>query len=213
MDRSKIDYTLYLCTDRDIMTAKTVEEAVESALKGGCSAVQLREKNCCAREFLSLAKRLKIVTKSYNVPLIINDRADIALLAGADGVHLGQSDLPCKEVRKLAGADFLIGVSCATPQEAKQAQLDGADYLGVGAVFQTTTKTNTRPVTKETLTAIRKAVDIPFVIIGGVNEKNICEFKGIGINGAAVISAILGKEDIKKAAQVMRDAAEKIVGQ
>ena len=158
MDKSKIDYTLYLCTDRGLMSCETIEESVEEGIKGGCSVVQLREKDCSSREFYELAKRVKKITQRHNVPLIINDRVDIALLAGADGVHLGQSDLPCDEVRKLAGENFIIGVSAATVEEAKKAENDGADYLGVGAMFPTATKTNTRPVTKDTLKEIRKAI-------------------------------------------------------
>ena len=209
MDKSKIDYTLYLCTDRGLMFCETIEESVEEGIKGGCSVVQLREKDCSSREFYELAKRVKKITQRYNVPLIINDRVDIALLAGADGVHLGQSDLPCDEVRKLAGENFIIGVSAATVEEAKKAENDGADYLGVGAMFPTATKTNTRPVTKETLKEIRKAVKIPFVIIGGIKKDNIRDFAGCGMNGAAVVSAVVAQKDICLAAKEMRSAIEK----
>ena len=208
MDKSKIDYSLYLCTDREIMSCKTIEESVEKALIGGCTVVQLREKNCSSRDFLQLAKRVKKITEKYNVPLIINDRVDIALLSGADGVHLGQSDLPCEEVRKLAGKDFVIGVSAATVEEAVKAEKDGADYLGVGAVFPTSTKTNTRKVTVERVQEIRKSIQIPFVIIGGINAENIAQFKGTGVNGAAVISSILAPKDITKAAEIMRLAVK-----
>lgn len=209
MDKSKIDYTLYLCTDRRLMFCETIEESVEEGIKGGCSVVQLREKDCSSREFYELAKRVKKITQRHNVPLIINDRVDIALLAGADGVHLGQSDLPCDEVRKLAGENFIIGVSAATVEEAEKAENDGADYLGVGAMFPTATKTNTRPVTKETLKEIRKAVKIPFVIIGGIKKDNIGDFAGCGMNGAAVVSAVVAQKDICLAAKEMRSAIEK----
>lgn len=209
MDKSKIDYTLYLCTDRGLMFCETIEESVEEGIKGGCSVVQLREKDCSSREFYELAKRVKKITQRHNVPLIINDRVDIALLAGADGVHLGQSDLPCDEVRKLAGENFIIGVSAATVEEAEKAENDGADYLGVGAMFPTATKTNTRPVTKETLKEIRKAVKIPFVIIGGIKKDNIEDFAGCGMNGAAVVSAVVAQKDICLAAKEMRSAIEK----
>ena len=208
MDKSQIDYSLYLCTDREIMSCKTIGESVEKALLGGCTAVQLREKKCSSREFLQLAANVKKITEHFKVPLIINDRVDIALLSGADGVHLGQSDLPCKEVRKLAGKDFVIGVSAATVEEAVKAEKDGADYLGVGAVFPTTTKTNTRKVTVERVKEIRNSIKIPFVIIGGVNAENILQFKGTGINGAAVISAILAQKDITLAAENMKKAVK-----
>jgi thiamine-phosphate pyrophosphorylase len=138
------------------------------------------------------------------VPLIINDRFDIALLSHADGVHLGQSDLPCKEVRTLAGEDFLIGVSAATVEEAVKAKSEGADYLGVGAMYSTATKTNTRPVTIERLKEIRRSVDIPIVAIGGIKESRIPDFAGTGINGFAVVSAVVAAQDIESAARNLR---------
>lgn len=209
-DKNNVDYKLYLCTDRDIMTAGSVESLVEQAVKGGCSVIQLREKNSTSKEFYQLAVKVKSITHKYNVPLIINDRVDIALLAHADGVHLGQKDLPCSEVRKLAGDNFIIGVSTALPEEAVKAQADGADYLGVGAVCRTSTKTDTRPVSIDTIKKIRSAVSIPFVIIGGVNENTIGQFNGLGVNGAAVCSAVAGKPDIVSAAKKMRELALKL---
>lgn len=196
----KVDYTLYLCTDRELMSSDTIEQSVEQALKGGVTVVQLREKNCSGREFFDLAVRVKKITDSYNVPLIINDRADIALAADCAGVHVGQSDMPCKELRKIMG-DKLIGVSTATVAEALKAQADGADYIGVGAMHPTGTKTNTRPVTKETLADIRAAVEIPMVIIGGMNKTTLGEFKGMGVDGIAVVSAIVSHPDITAAAK------------
>lgn len=208
MDKSKIDYTLYLVTDRRLMSCPTIEESVSLAIDGGASVVQLREKDCTSREFYELAVLVKEITEARNVPLIINDRIDIALAANADGVHLGQSDIPCKEARKILGADKIIGVSAALAEEAVQAQADGADYLGVGAVFTTKTKTNTRPVTPEIIKKIRAAVTIPFVVIGGINSENIKELYGLGINGAAVVSAVAAQADITEAAKKMRKAAE-----
>lgn len=202
----KTDYTLYLCTDSGLMSCKTVEESVERALRGGCTMVQLREKDASSREMFLLAQRVKQVTDRFGVPLIINDRLDICLAVGAAGVHLGQSDLPCREARRILGAKALIGVSAATPEEAAQAQADGADYLGVGAVFPTSTKTNTRKVTPEIIRSIRSAVTIPFVVIGGVNADNIGTLSGLGINGAAVISAVIAQQDIEGAAERMRAA-------
>ncbi len=210
MDKSKIDYTLYLVTDRRLMSCETIERSVELAIAGGASVVQLREKDCTSREFYELALRVKRITEPAGVPLIINDRIDICLAADADGVHLGQKDLPCREARKILGKDKIIGVSAALPEEAAQAQADGADYLGVGAVFPTSTKTDTRPVTPEIIRAIRAAVTIPFVVIGGVNSENIKELYGLGINGAAVVSAVAAQSDITAAARIMRNAAEKL---
>lgn len=204
----KIDYTLYLCTDSGLMSSATVEESVERAVQGGCSIVQLREKEASSLELFRLAERVKRVTDKYGVPLIINDRLDICQAVDAAGVHLGQSDLPCAEARKILGADKIIGVSAATPEEAAKAQADGADYLGVGAVFPTTTKTNTRKVTPEVIRGIRQAVTIPFVVIGGVNAENITRLYGLGIDGAAVISAVIAQPDITAAARKMRAAAE-----
>lgn len=208
MDRKNIDYTLYLVTDRRLMSSKTVEESVELAVAGGASVVQLREKECTSREFYELAVRVRRITAAKNVPLIINDRIDICLAADADGVHLGQKDLPCREARRILGADKLIGVSAALPEEARQAQEDGADYLGVGAVFPTGTKSDTRPVTPEIIREIRAAVTIPFVVIGGVNAENIGQLYGLGINGAAVVSAVVSQRDVTEAARIMRKAAE-----
>lgn len=208
MDKSKIDYTLYLVTDRRLMSSKTIEESAESAIEGGASVVQLREKDCTSREFYELAVRVKKITAPRKVPLIINDRIDICLAADADGVHLGQRDLPCAEARKILGSGKIIGVSAALPEEALRAQTDGADYLGVGAVFATGTKSDTRPVTPEIIREIRSAVTIPFVVIGGVNAENIKQLYGLGINGAAVVSAVVSQSDIAAAARTMRKAAE-----
>lgn len=206
----KVDYTLYLCTDSRLMSCGTVEESVERGILGGVSVVQLREKNASSLELFQLAKRVKLVTDRYNVPLVINDRLDICQAVDAAGVHLGQSDLPCREARRILGDGKLIGVSAALPEEAARAQADGADYLGVGAVFTTSTKTNTRPVTPDAIRAIRQAVTIPFVVIGGVNAQNIAQLYGLGINGAAVISAVVSSPDITEAARIMRSAAEKL---
>lgn len=203
--KRKIDYSLYLCTDRRLMRDATLEECVEKALRGGVSVVQLREKDCSGREFLALAKSVKKVTDKYDVPLIINDRVDIALAARADGVHLGQSDLPCRVARQIVGEDMIIGVSTANVDEAIKAEQDGADYIGVGAMYATDTKTNTRPVTMAELADIRKAVKIPIVVIGGINKDNVQDFKGTGIDGVAVVSAIVGEADVERAAQEMRD--------
>ena len=209
-DKKKIDYTLYLVTDREIMSCATVEESVERAIAGGASIVQLREKSCGSREFYELARRVKKITSARGVPLIINDRLDICLAADADGVHVGQVDIPGSVARKILGADKIIGVSAALPEEARQAELDGADYLGVGAVFTTSTKSDTRPVTPDIIRQIRASVSIPFVAIGGINSGNISRLYGLGINGAAVVSAVVAQNDIEAAAREIRAAAEKL---
>lgn len=210
MNKSNVDYTLYLVTDRRLMSSASIEESVERAIAGGASVVQLREKDCTSREFFELAMRVHEITAARNVPLIINDRIDICLAAGAEGVHLGQKDIPCREARRLLGAEKIIGVSAARPDEAAQAQRDGADYLGVGAAFPTQTKSDTRAITPEIIREIRAAVTIPFVVIGGVNSENITGLYGLGINGAAVVSAVVSAPDIAEAARIMRAAAEKL---
>ena len=204
--KKKIDYTLYLCTDRDLMSSATIEENVELAIKGGCTVIQLREKNCSSKEFYDLAVSVKKITDKYNVPLIINDRVDIAMAVDAAGVHIGQSDLPADVVRRIIGADKIIGVSTAKLAEALKAVKDGADYLGVGAMYSTDTKTDARPVTMEELKKIRTNVDIPIVVIGGINMNTLGNFKNIGIDGLAVVSAIVAQPDVEKAAKDMYEA-------
>ena len=201
MEKQNIDWSLYLCTDRRLMSSSTIEENVECALKGGVTAVQLREKECSSREFLELALRVKGLTSRYGVPLIINDRVDIALAAGADGVHVGQDDLPCRTVRQIAGPDMLIGVSVSALDEAIRAEQDGADYLGVGAMFPTGTKTDAEVITVGLLKEIRKAVSIPIVIIGGINMNTAPQLKGLDIDGIAVVSAIVAQPDVEAAAR------------
>ena len=196
-----IDYSLYLCTDRRLMTSPTIEASAESALRGGTTVIQLREKDCSSREFYELGLRVKKITERYNAPLIINDRVDIALAVGAAGVHVGQGDLPCKVVREMIGPDMIVGVSAATLEEAVRAEQDGADYLGVGAMYATATKTDTRPVSMEELLKIRAAVKIPIVVIGGINKQTLGNFKGTGVNGLAVVSAIVAQPDPEAAAR------------
>ena len=196
-----IDYSLYLCTDRRLMTSPTIEASAESALRGGTTVIQLREKDCSSREFYELGLRVKKITERYNAPLIINDRVDIALAVGAAGVHVGQGDLPCKVVREIAGPDMIVGVSAATLEEAVRAEQDGADYLGVGAMYATATKTDTRPVSMEELLKIRAAVKIPIVVIGGINKQTLGNFKGTGVDGLAVVSAIVAQPDPEAAAR------------
>lgn len=209
MAKMDIDYTLYICTDSGLMSSKTVEQSVETVLRGGATVIQLREKNAGSRELYELAKRVKTVTDRYNAPLIIDDRLDIALAVDAAGVHLGQSDLPCAVARKLLGDDKIIGITAPTVELAQAAERDGADYIGVGAMFATSTKMGAPANTKENLAAIRAAVDIPIVMIGGVKRANVLEFAGMGVNGAAVISDIIADPDPEGAAAEMREIMKK----
>ncbi len=202
--KRKIDYSLYLCTDRELMSTATLEEAVEQAILGGCTLIQLREKDCSSREFYKTACAVKAVTDQYHTPLIINDRLDIALAVDADGVHAGQSDLPCKVLRDILGEDKIIGVSASNLEEAVQAERDGADYLGIGAMFATGTKTDAKIVSMDELCAIRAAVKIPLVVIGGINRETAPAFCEIGVNGLAVVSAVIARPDIRKAARELR---------
>lgn len=204
MKKSEIDYTLYLCTDRKLMSTNTLEEAVEQAILGGCSLIQLREKQSSSREFFEMAKRIKAITDRYRVPLIINDRIDIALAVDAAGVHLGQEDIPAKEARRIMGEEKVIGLSARTVELARKAVEDGADYLGVGAMFATNTKGNAKVIGKEKLKEIRAAVSIPIVAIGGINHSNAAQLVDTGINGLAVVSSVIGASDIQAAARKMR---------
>ena len=207
--KSKIDYSLYLCTDRSIMSDASIEECVEKSLKGGVSVVQIREKDCSGKEFLQIAKSVKEITKRYNVPLIINDRVDVAIAVGADGVHVGQDDLPCAIVRSMVGEDMIIGVSASSLTEALKAQQDGADYIGVGAMFATDTKTDAKVVTMEELDRIRREVSIPIVVIGGINKTTLPDFIGKGIDGIAVVSAVVSQNDVESAARELKSMFHK----
>lgn len=202
----KYDYTLYLVTDRSLMSSATLSEAVEQAVLGGCTMVQLREKRISSLDFFNLAKEIKNITRKYNVPLIINDRIDIAMSVGADGVHIGQSDIPARAARRIIGKKMLLGVSASCLREAVQAQNDGADYLGVGAVFPTGTKNDAKAVSFDELRKIRREISLPIVAIGGINEENVNCFTGIGIDGLAVVSAVISKPNIREAAASLKQS-------
>lgn len=199
------DYTLYLVTDRQLMSCDSLTEAVEQAILGCCTMIQLREKELSSLEFYNQAVAVKQVTDKYHIPLIINDRIDIAMAVQATGVHIGQHDLPAAAVRKVIGENMLLGVSASSIAEAIQAQQDGADYLGVGAMFPTGTKTDADSVSMEELQKIRAAVSLPIVVIGGINKGNAGRFKPMGIDGLAVVSAIIAQSDIKAAAAELKD--------
>lgn len=201
MHNKNLDCTLYLVTDRDILKGRDLKKALEEAILGGTTLVQLREKNVSSKEFYEIAKDIKVITDKYNIPLIINDRVDIALAVNAEGIHIGQKDLPANIVRKIIGEEKILGVSANTIEDALKAQRDGADYLGVGAMFPTNSKKDAESTSIETLKEIKNAVNIPIVAIGGINENNVQKLKGTNIDGIAVISTILGKEDVKKACE------------
>ncbi|WP_053956413.1 thiamine phosphate synthase [Inediibacterium massiliense] len=203
--KQNIDYTLYLVTDRNLMSTQKLETAVEQAILGGCTLVQLREKDCSSLEFFETAVKIKKITDCYGIPLIINDRIDIALAVDADGVHIGQSDIPAKIARKLIGNDKVMGISASTLEEAIEAQKNGADYLGIGAMFTTGTKTDAKFTPMEELMRIRKSISLPIVAIGGINKTTITAFRGTGIDGVAVVSAIISQSNIKSVTQELKD--------
>lgn len=202
----KVDYTLYLVTDRRLMRTQTLTEAVKQVILGGCTMVQLREKDSSSKVFFQQAQEVKRITDQYQVPLIINDRLDIALAVGAFGIHIGQNDLPVPVVRQIIGKDMLLGVSVSSVEEAGQAMEDGADYLGVGAMFTTGTKTDAGMVPMEELIRIRRITNLPIVVIGGINRENAGAFRPMGIDGLAVVSSIIGQPDIRKAAEEIKKA-------
>lgn len=202
--KPKIDYSIYLVTDRDLMSTQTLEEAVEQSILGGCTLVQLREKDCSSLDFYNTAVKIKNITDKYNVPLLINDRLDIALAIDAAGVHVGQSDLPVSVVRKIIGEDKIIGISAGTLEEALRGQKDGADYLGVGAMYATGTKKDANPTSMEELRKIRDKVSLPIVVIGGINKERVKDFQGTGIDGLAIVSAIIAQKDIAGAAREIK---------
>ena len=195
--KQAIDYSIYLLTDDACLKGRPLLACVEQALQGGVTLVQYRSKFKDGGPMYEEALALKALCDSYNVPLIINDRVDVALAVGAAGVHVGQDDLPCSVVRNLVGADFIIGVSAHNPAESLRAIADGADYLGCGAVFGTATKPGVAKLGLANLQAIRSVATIPMVGIGGVNASNYAEVLATGANGAAIISGILAAEDIK----------------
>ncbi|MBU3205079.1 thiamine phosphate synthase [Clostridium algidicarnis] len=199
--KTNIDYKLYLVTDRDLLKNTDLYTAVEEAIKGGVTLVQLREKDITTLDFYNTALNIKKVTDKYDIPLIINDRMDIALAVNASGVHIGQKDMPCTIARKILGNDKILGVSATTLSQAIKAEKEGADYIGVGAIFNTSTKQDAKPVSIDTLKEIKETLSIPVVAIGGITSKNIHLLDSSNIDGIAVISDILGKEDIRLASE------------
>lgn len=212
MNCTKEELLLYAVTDRSWLHGRTLKEQVKEALDGGVTFLQLREKHIDSGLFLQEAQELKDLCKQYQVPFVINDDVELALKVDADGVHVGQSDMKAGDVRKKLGKDKIIGVSAQTVEQAVMAEKHGADYLGVGAVFPTSSKDDAQEVDYETLKAICQAVQIPVIAIGGINCENIDKLKGSGICGVAVISAIFAQEDIKEAAKELKNRTKEATG-
>lgn len=212
MNCTKEELLLYAVTDRSWLHGRTLKEQVQEALDGGVTFLQLREKHIDSGLFLQEAQELKDLCKQYQVPFVINDDVELALKVDADGVHVGQSDMKAGDVRKKLGKDKIIGVSAQTVEQAVMAEKHGADYLGVGAVFPTSSKDDAQEVDYETLKAICQAVQIPVIAIGGINTQNVDRLKGSGICGVAVISAIFAQEDIKEAAKELKNRTKEATG-
>ena len=205
MKKEDIDYSVYLVTDRRNKTDEEFLNIIEEAIKGGTTIVQLREKTASTKEFYDLALRVKEITSRYDVPLLINDRIDIALAVDSEGVHIGQDDMPAVIAREIIGDDKILGVSASTVEEAKKAEIDSADYIGSGAVFPTATKDDADSVSKEELKEIVDSIDIPVVAIGGITVENAHTLKGSGIAGFSVVSAIMSAKDPKEASQKLKE--------
>ncbi len=200
----KFDTSLYFITDSSNYTEQEFLNRVEKALQGGVTLLQLREKDKTTREYIELAQKVHNITQKYNVPLIIDDRVDVALAVDAEGVHVGQSDMPVNLARKLMGKKKIVGATTKTVEQAKEAYEQGADYLGVGAIYPTTTKVKTVLTSTDTLRDICNAVSIPVNAIGGLNKDNIDILEGISISGICVVSAIMKADNPKKATEELK---------
>lgn len=210
MKKHSIDYSLYLVTDRKLSRGRPTLEVVQAAVQGGVTCVQLREKSCSTREFIEEARAIKSFLSASSIPLIINDRIDVALAIGADGVHLGQTDMPLVIARSIVGEDMIIGISAECLQDAVEAEKMGADYLGVSPIYDTATKPDTAPsLGLEGLRRIRSAVKLPLVGIGGLNLTNAAEVVVNGAQGVAVVSAIVSAENCETAARQLRDVIDR----
>lgn len=206
--KAQPDYSIYLVTDDGCLQGRALIDCVREALEGGVTLVQYRAKTASSAEMYAEALQLKALCDSFNVPLIINDRLDIAMAVGAAGVHLGQDDLPCAAARKLLGEDYIIGVSAHNPAEAKAALQSGADYLGCGAVFGTATKADIKKLGTDGLAAICKAKGLPVVGIGGVTADNYREVRAAGADGAAIVSGILAQPDIRATVEAIAKVSQ-----
>jgi len=203
---------LYLVTARYDWKEEDFLKKVEEACRSGVTLVQLREKECSTREYYELAKKVKTITDMYQIPLIIDDRVDICLAVDASGVHIGADELPVDVVRNMIGNDKILGVTAKTVERALEAEKHGADYLGVGAIYPTTTKVITQPTSIETLRKIATTVSIPIVAIGGIKEDNMEPLKGTGIAGVAIVSEIMKADNIQEKCQSLRKKVTEILG-
>ena len=211
MHFSKDSLKLYAVTDRSWLGHSTLYDQVESALLGGVTMIQLREKSLAYKDFLEEALALKQLTTYYNVPLIINDNIEVALAACADGVHIGQNDVSVQEARKLLGPNKIIGVTAKTPQQALLAQEEGANYIGSGAVFGSSTKLNTSPLSYQDLQKICHATNLPVVAIGGITTENILSLKESGISGVAVVSGLFAAPNIELTARLLYKLSSEVI--
>lgn len=211
MKYDKKDFLLYAVTDRAWLNGSTLYEQVKQALLGGATFIQLREKNLNNKDFLEEALQIKKLCHDYSVPFIINDNIEIALKTNADGIHVGQNDMEAAQVRKLLGENKILGVSAQTVEQAILAEKQGADYLGVGAIFHTGSKADADDVSIDTLKKICEAVNIPVIAIGGINKDNIMKLAGSGICGIAVISAIFAQKDIRLATAELKELTHKML--
>lgn len=202
---------LYAVTDRMWTGKQTLYEQVEDALRGGVTCVQLREKELSDEEFLNEAAKMKELCQKYRVPFFINDNVNVAIKCGADGIHVGQEDMAARSVRSLVGDSMMIGVSVHTVEEAMEAVRNGADYLGVGAMFSTSTKLDAKVLTRQVLSDICHAVNIPVVAIGGLNKENILKLEGTGVDGVALVSAIFAADNIENECQELYRISENMV--
>lgn len=210
MKLDKKSMTLYAVTDRSWLEGRSLSTLVEESLKAGVTFVQLREKKLDLNEFVELAKEIKNLTDQYNIPYVINDNVEVALACNADGVHVGQKDMEASNVREKIGKDKILGVSVQTVDQAILAEKKGADYLGVGAVFSTSTKLDAINVSFDTLKEICNAVSIPVVAIGGINKDNVLKLSSSGVDGIAVVSAIFAEKDVYKATEELRTLSEQM---
>ncbi len=209
--KKSIDYTLYLCTDEEIAPFEKWPLIIEEAIKGGVTLVQLRMKHATTRQFMDCAMAVKKITDRYTIPLIINDRLDVAMAIDAHGLHVGQEDMKVEQVRAIWGTDKLVGVSAHTVKEAIEAVEQGADYLGVGAMFATQTKEEASVVSLDVLRSICERVSCPVVVIGGIKSDNLETFEGQNIDGFAVVSAIMAKEDVYNASKALLNKATEVL--
>ncbi len=208
--KQTVDWSVYVITDRRVAGDRSILEVVRAALRGGATVVQLREKAATTRQMIELGRALHRITQEAGVPLIVNDRVDVALAVEAEGVHVGQDDMPAALARRLIGPDRILGVSAGTVEEAVQAERDGADYLGVGDVYGTPSKPDAgEPIGVEGLAEIARAVSIPVVAIGGIRPDNAAAVIRAGASGVAVISAVVGAPDPEAAARRLREAVER----